>query len=472
VAQFDVQAGSAQGRELRELARTFAAARFAADGVRQSVRRLGLDADQDLPSILGGPVVVGGPASAVKGLGASISGLALDLPAIARAGATAAVVGRSADDVDSVLRRAAQDGRLKDLGDLGNGVAGFGLPDGGGVIGHRDQDVVLGGNRAAVTSAFATHDSKGGLTRATFAARLGPLARVPALIRAAGPARPIVAARAQGVPWVDALRQGSLAVTIVKPGVRLRVHLATDPAKVTDEQLPIAPGAQPPRPAPGPRPIDVALRDPAQTIRFLDDAKDGLDLPFLAGVKRALGTLDAIKGPLKTFGRIDVDVIIDQLTGTMTITPERGNTIAARAEMTSGDDLRTALNRIAAVPDVAMNLASVELNVDREGDAYTITDKGKAIAKVAVLDRTLVVTNDLRASLRAIAQRRPQRPRPGVAGALSFHVGGQALQDQLVRRLGLPELARLVLAGFGDVDGTARAERGGVDLDATLTLND
>jgi hypothetical protein len=472
VASFEVEADGEQGRALREMGRTFAAARFAADGVRQSVRALGLDADADLPSLLGGPVVVAGPAAAVRGLGASIGGLALDLPAIARAGATAAVVGRSSDDVAAVLRRATEDGRLRYLGKIADDVDGYALPRDAGVIGRRDQDLVLGGDRAAVVKAFAIRDGQGGLTRETFEERLGPLAKVPALIRAAGAARAIVAPRATDVPWVDALRQGSLAVTIEKPGVRLRVHLATDPAKVTDEQLPIAPGATPPRPAPGARPIDVALRDPAQTIRVLDAARDGLDLPFLDGVKDALATLDSIKGPLRTFGRIDVDDIINQLTGTMTITPERGDAVAARAEMSDGDDLRTALDRIAAVPDVALDLAGVDLNVDKRGDAYTITNGGKAVAKVAVLDKTLVVTNDLQAGLRAIADRRPQQPRAGSSGALSFHVGGRALQDQLVRRLGLPELSRLVLGGFGDVDGTARAERGGVDFDATLTLND
>jgi hypothetical protein len=472
VARFDVQAGSAQGAALRDLSRTFVAARFAADGVRQSVRALGLDADADLPSVLGGPVVVAGPASAVTGLASSISGLALDLPAIAKAGATAAVVGRSADDVGAVLRRAVEDGRLKKLPDVSKGVEAYSLPERAGVLGRRDADLVLGGNAAAVKAAFATRDGGGGLTKATFDARMGPLARVPALIRAAGQARPIIAARATGVPWVDALRQGALTVSLQKPGVRLRVHLATDPARVTDEQLPLAPGAQAPRPAPGPRGIDVAVRDPAQTIRVLDAAKDGLDLPFLDGVKSALGTLDDVKGPLKTFGGIDVDEIVGQLTGTLTVTPERGNTIAVRAEMTSGDDLRTALDRIAAVPDFALNLAGVDQNVKRDGDAYTITDKGKATMKLAVLDQTLVITNDLTASLRAIADRKPQPAKNANGGALSFHLGGQALQDELVRRLQLPDLARLVLGGFGDVDGAARAERGGVDHDATLALND
>jgi hypothetical protein len=472
VAQFEVQRGSGQGNAVRELARTFPAARFAADGVRQSVRALGLDADADLPSILGGPVVVAGPASAATALQASITGLALDLPAIAKAGATAAVVGRSSDDVAAVLRRATEDGRLKRLAAPTPGVEGYALPDGGGVLGRRDGDLVLGGTPEAVRKAFAIKDGKGGLTRAIFDERLGPLARVPALVRATAQPRALLAPTAQGVPWVDALRSGSLVVAIQKPGIHVRVHLATDATTLQDTDLPIAPGAQAPQPAPGARPIDLALRDPAQTIRTLDAVKDQLDLPFLDPVERALATLDSVKGPLKTFGRIDVDEILGRLTGTMTVTPERANTLAVRAELADGDELRSALNRLAAVPDVALKLAGVDLNVERDGEAYKITERGKAIVKLAVLDRTLVITNDQAASLEAIAARRPRAADPQAQGALSFHLGGAALQDQLVTRLGLPDLARLVLGGFGDVDGSARAERGGVDLDATLTLND
>jgi hypothetical protein len=470
VAQFDVQRGSQQGNVLRDLARTFPAARFAADGVRQAVRGLGLDADADLPSILGGPVVVAGPASAARGLSASIASLGLDLPAIVRAGATAAVIGRSADDVDAVLDRATSDGRLRKLATLPADVRQYALPDDAARLGVRDGAVVLARDAATLTRAFALHDNKGGLTRATFDERLGPLAHVPALIRATAQPRALISARAQGVPWVDALRSGSLAVAIEKPGVRLRVHLATDPSKLKPTDLPIAPGAQPPRPAPGTRPINVAIRDIGQTIDVLNATKDGLDLPFLQPLQDALGTLDSLKGPLKTFGRIDVDALIDQLTGTTTITQEAGDRLALRAELSDGGPLRTALNRLAAIPDVALELANVDLNVDRDDDTYTFTRDGKAFMKAAVLDDTLVVTNDLKVSLRGIADREPQAA--PLRGALAFHIGGAALQDQLIARLGLPDLARLVIGGFGSVDGTARAELGGVDLDATLELND
>jgi hypothetical protein len=472
VVEVDASKGSTQGAKLRELARTFLAARFAADGVRSAMRGIGLDATADLPELLGGPVVAWGPAGAVTSLGASIDGLGLNLPAVAQAGVTAAVVGTSADDVGAVFRRAVDDGRLARAAAPARGVEGYALataPGGGIVYGRRGAEVVLGADAAAVCKAFATRDAAAGLSPRTFDERLGSLAAVPALVRAAGPARPLLAARAQGVPWVDALRTGSLAVTLEQPGVRLRVHLATDPAKVTAQQLPLAGGAQPPRPAPGARPIDVAIRDPAQAFRFFDDNKAALDLPFADALKDALEQLDSVKGPLKTFGRIDVDDILDGLTGTATITPEGGNALALRAELTTGGDLTTALDRLAAVPDVALDLAGVKLNVKRDGDAYIITQSGKPVVKLAVLDGVLAVTNDQAASLRAIADRKPETTK--TLGALTFHLGGKAVQDELIRRLQLPELSRLVLGGFGDVDGGLRVERGGADLDATLALD-
>ena len=84
---------------------------------------------------------------------------------------------------------------------------------GGGVVGVEGADVVLGRDAAAVDAAIAVHRSGGGLTRRTFEERLGPLARTPALIRAVANARSVVAPKAAGVKWVDALREGALALS-------------------------------------------------------------------------------------------------------------------------------------------------------------------------------------------------------------------------------------------------------------------
>jgi hypothetical protein len=458
VAEFSVEAGDPQGEALRRLARTFPAARFGAGEARSAVQGLGVDPDRDLPALLNGPLVAWGPSGAIVSLGRSVSALRLELGPVLEAGVTAAVVGTGEDAIKRVLDRVAEK------------RGGKWHLRGGGVAGVEGADVVLGRDARAVDAAIDVHRREAGLSRRTFEERLGPLARVPALIRAVANARSVIAARAAGVRWVDALREGALALSLEGSALRLRVHLATDPAQVTDQDLPIASGAAAPNPAPGTRPIYLALRDVGQSVRVFDGARDQLQLSFLDGVRRALSTLDSVKGPLRTFGRIDVDGLIAQLTGTTTITQEaRPSTFALRSEMQDGAPLRTALNRIAAIPDFALRLARVDLNVRRSGEAYLITQNGKAIMKVAVLGNTLVITNDQDAGLRAIAGRRPEQA-PS-QGALVAHADGSAVQDEIIRRFDLPRLASIVLGGFGDLDAAARAERTGLDLTAALALN-
>lgn len=458
VAEFSVEAGDPQGVALRRLARTFPAARFGAGEVRSAVQGLGLDPDRDVPALLNGPLVAWGPSGAIVSLGRSVSALRLELGPVLEAGVTAAVVGRGEDAVKGVLNRVA-DRR-----------GGKWYLRGGGVAGVEGADVVLGRDAAAVDAAIDVHRRDAGLSRRTFEERLGPLARTSALVRAVANARSVVAPRAAGVTWVDALREGSLALSVEPQGLKLRVHLATDPSQVTDEDLPIATGAEAPRPAPGSRPIYVALRDVGQSIKVFDGARDQLQLSFLNGVKSALSTLDSVKGPLRTFGRIDVDALIAQLTGTTTITQEaKPNTFALRAEMQDGGPLRTALNRLAGIPDFALRLAKVDINVKRSGEAYIITKGKDPILKVAVLGNTLVVANDQDAGLRAIANRPPQPA--SSTGALVAHADGSAVQQEIIRRFDLPSLASIVLGGFGDLDASARAERTGLDLTAALALN-
>jgi hypothetical protein len=471
VAALEVQRGSPQGQALRDLARDFPAARFGADAIRGATRTLGFDADADLPSLIGGPVVIAGPASAVTAVSGSAAGLQLDLAPVLRAGAIAAVVGRSADDVKAVLDRAADDGRLRRLAPVADGVAQFALPDGAGVLGVRDADLVLAADAARLKTAFALRDRDGGLSRSTFEQRLGPVPR-PALLLATARPRAIIGDAGKGVPWIDALRGGSLSVRLAPPGLQVNVHLAIDPAVARPQDLPLAPDAPAPDPAAGSATIWGGVRNLSQTIRVLEASRDELQLPFVSGVTDALKTLDDLKGPLKRFGRIDVDAaLLDQLTGTTTITQEAQG-LALRAELRDGGPLRTALNRLAAVPDFAIDLANVtDLDLDKAGDdAYEVRRGGTTFLKVAVLDRTLVATNDLTAGLRRIANRPARKAQ--TTGALAFHAEGRAIQDQLVLRLGLPGLARLVLGGIGDLDGSARATAAGLDLAATLALED
>jgi hypothetical protein len=469
VAVLDVAPGSQQGRAVRDLQRTFPAARFAADSGRSAIASLGFDARDDPPKLLAGPLVVAGPSSAISRVIAGVGSLKLDVGTLLRAGSTVAFVGRSPGDVDDVVDAAADRRRLRPLADLPGAVQQYALPNGLGRMGVRDGDVVLAADGPRLAAAFALRARHAGTTRRSFEARMGPLLRTPALVRLVLLPRVLIGAAAANVPWVKALRSGAVAISVASPGLRLRAHLATDPAGLRPEDLPLAPGAAPPSPAAGPARLSAGVRDLAQTIHVLDAVKSDLRIPLLSGVTNALKTLDKYKGPLKTFGGIDVDqALIDQLTATTTITQE-AHGIALRAELRDGRPLRTALNRIAAVPDFLINLAGIGVNLAKAGDdAYEVREHSRTSLRVAVYGNTLIVTNDLGATLHAIAARRPVRA--PAAGALAFRAQGVAVQDLIIAQLRLPPLARLVLGGFGDFQGSARAEVSGLDVDATLAL--
>jgi hypothetical protein len=472
VAEFDVQTSSQQGHALRNLGSTFPIARFGVDSARDAIASLGLDPDNDVDPLLGGgPIVVAGDQQSLTALEGSVASLRPDLTTLLRAGAIAAVVARSADDAREVVERGVADRRLRELHPPGAPAHTrfFAIPHNAAVVAVRDADVLLGHDAQRLIDAIALRDRQGGLTRALFERRLGPLAARPAVIRAFADPRLLLRAHAPGVPFVDALRGGAFALTLERDGLRLRVHLPTDPRRLRPTDLPLAAGPQPPSPAPGVAPMDAGVRGLGQTLRVLDASRHSLKIPFLDPIINALDTIDSVKGPLKRFGGIDLDAaLLDQLAGTTTATREPHGW-AFRAELNDGGPLRSALNKLAAVPDFALSLANVDEDIDKSGDeAFALKRNGTTVLRLAVLGKTLVATTDPATGLRAIANRPLQHPKS--TGALTFHVEASAIQDTIIRRLGLPDLARLVLNAIGDLDGSAQSSVNGVDLDAKLHL--
>jgi hypothetical protein len=468
VAAMDVQPGSSQGAAVRDLARTQPIARFAAEAGRSAVASLGLDPAKDASRVLGGPLVLAGPNAVLSSITGTVSGLNLNVVPLIHAGTTASVVGRSAGDVEDAFDDAVKAGRLRELDDLPGDVKTYALPGNAAVAGVSDADVVYAADRQRLAAAFALHDRNQGYRAATFAANLGPLTQ-PALIRATVQPRVLIGNAAAKVPFVLALRSGAIALRVAPPGLHLGVHLATDPARLTPEDLPVAPGAVPASPAGGNTRMYAGVRGMNQTIKVLDATRSDLNIAFLKPALDALGQLDKYKGPLKTFGRIDVDAaLINQLTGTTTVTQEAKG-VGVRAELRDGGPLRTALNRIAAIPDFLLKLAT-DFNITHSGDeAYEFKSGGTTQLKIAVLGNTLVAATDSTTSLRAIAARRPvPAPRPG---ALAVHASGTAVQDFLIQQLKLPSLARIFLAGVGNLDGSIQSSLSATDLDAALVLS-
>jgi hypothetical protein len=109
--------------------------------------------------------------------------------------------------------------------------------------------VVVADSERRLRRALTRHDKGNGLTEAGFARRLGDLPH-DALVKVFGDLRPAVARRPlrrfTRLPWVRGVH--SFAATLGMGGPRLQLdgQVKTDPAKLTDDQLPIEAGDSPP----------------------------------------------------------------------------------------------------------------------------------------------------------------------------------------------------------------------------------
>ncbi|WP_205696545.1 hypothetical protein [Conexibacter sp. SYSU D00693] len=316
------------------------------------------------------------------------------------------------------------------------------------------------------------------LARRTAARRAGPGAgvvrrlralRAAALVRFAGdgrrlarlPAaaalRDVVPEVVRGVREVDGTLEAAGGAFTGRAAVRL----------APGSGVPLALGGAPARAAAFATPLVVGVRDPRPAFDAL--------LRWL-GAQR---TYDRASDVLRLLRRDDLDAVLrDQLTGTATaaVTPSgrlaptdtTDARVAVQAPLRDGGDLADLLEDVARVPDLLLGRADVD--VDRDGDVYTVR-LGETEVRVAVVGDRLGVVRGPGDPV-AVATRGPVRSTPPGAGALAARLDADAVREWLVARLGLPRLAALALGPIGDPTLALRAEPGRLDLELTVPITD
>jgi hypothetical protein len=349
------------------------------------------------------------------------------------------------------------------------------VPRGGGIALVVDGPVlVLARDAAGARAALDRRARRAGLRRSAFAARVAPAGGTgPALVRAAAPARLLAGRLTARLPIARRLHDGALALRVAAPGIRARFAATTTAtAPLAPADIPLAFGAAAPAAAAGVAPAALGLRDARHTLAVVRaDRAWRAALPQLAPVVAALDAADRVPGVLRRLAGLDVDAaLLDQLTGTTTVTRERSGAVVVRAELRDGGPLRTALGRLARVPDVALRLAgAADLHLGRAGaEAFTLRTGDAPALRLAVIGDVLVATPDARVGLRAVAHRAPRRP--GTAGALHAALSGPAVRGLVVATLRLPRLAGLLLGPLGAGTVALRVEPAGLTGEATLAL--
>ena len=413
--------------------------------------RVGLDYATELRPLLGGPLVLWSPEGTTQ---RRFSGW----------------IARDGDALGELLAAKEKTGALVEAPP----VADYALYTrrGGGAYARRGPLLVSAPDLAALRAVLARRQAGRGQWTPALLRERGLGLPGGAVARVVLDARALVAREGgttRRVPWVNALERAALTVTPEAGGLRVHARASTDPGVLAPDDVPIAPGVEPPVTR-GRAPVVAAVRDPQQTLAVARRVVDLLDPTRLDGLRQA-------EDVLGRFARVNLqDDLLGRLTGSATLTSRDGRTGTLRADLDDPGVTSDALGRLGTLARFGgplAGLAGVDLGgigVDeQDGGRYVVTQDGRLLVALAVVDGALVASTEPGADL-AAAARAPATPPAPTAGAFRATVSAEPLKDQLVRRLGLPAFARGALAPLRDAVVTARGERAIFDVQLVLPV--
>lgn len=319
--------------------------------------------------------------------------------------------------------------------------------------------VLASADAGAVTAALDRHAHGGGLTPAAVA---GDKAGLPSdsAVEAFGNLTTVLsspgAAKARRVPWVAAIRGYGVAVNESASGVTFQYHVDTSGGSLSSAQLPIASGSTPPSLA-GDLPIQVAMRNPAQVVRFAQSAAQAVSpasygryLTKLAKFKRKTG--------------IDLNRLVGTLNGDLIIESDTHTTIG-RASTSNPGAVAKALVDLSRAPKGVFNKATRFTPLG--GGLYDVKTARTRLT-LGVIANQLVVGKASPAAVRAFATA-PSTPAGGASGALAFKVALLDLLRSTLKHAPSPA-AQAILNLLGDVTGSTSADPSGLSGRATVAL--
>lgn len=410
----------------------------------------GIDFDADVRPLLGNDLVVAAP---------DVGSLAQDDESF-----IAALQVADAAKARELLER---DGR-----EVGESSGATIYEEGSGDVTALDGDVLVAADsREKLDQALARRDGADHLTEAQFEEGLADLPK-DALVRVYGDMQAILGTspeseRAQAVPWVGALGTLGAAGTASGDGLAIDFNLSTDPADLTDEDLPIAGGPEPPPIVAQEDDVGFGVRDPSQVVDFAEQAGEAANTPEFRQFEAAKAKLGRRLGV-----NIDRD-LVDQFEGDASLSLGVDGSFGFRSELQDPKGFQRTLDRLSRrVPDVAKGFGVDPVGIARPGggkDFYAIATADRDRAVFGVVGGVFVLAQDPeQASELAV---RPPEDVPGAQGSVTMRLDAESLAQRLARRFagGSGELGADFFAGpLGDATGSVEAEvdrlRGHVEL--------
>lgn len=320
--------------------------------------------------------------------------------------------------------------------------------------------LLFASSTADVEAALNRHAHGGGVSAGDFATAMGNLPS-NSLVETFGSLSSLLsssrAATAKKIPWVAALHSYAAAINATPSGLSIQFRLDTSGHSLSSAELPIASGATAPELA-GSFPIVVGLRDPAESLGFIEAAAQAID-------PGTFGQFASHENAAKSKTGFNLNTFAALLTGDLVVESNLTMTMG-RAQVSNP---ASAAAQLAKLPLVVRDIFRTAKGVKRlSGGFYAIKGSGRKSFDLGLVGDEFVAGLATPARLKAFATA-PAAPVAGAQGSVAVRVG---LLDLL--RLALKKrpsaLEKSVLSTLGDITGSASATPGALTGHLTMTL--
>jgi Protein of unknown function (DUF3352) len=331
---------------------------------------------------------------------------------------------------------------------------------GGGTFAVDGATVLIARSTADINAALDRHSGSQGISSSQYAGLTAGLSG-GSVIRMFGDLTQALstpqAAQARRVPWVAAIKGYGAAINLAPRAMTIQFHLDTTGQSLSSSQLPLAAGA----PSPGvsaSAPIQMGLRDLAQSIQFAESAAQAADPSQFATFTKRVGSLKRRAG-------FDLNTFVSMLSGTLEVSSNTKTTIA-RVGVSNPSAVDAMIQKLIRTPSLAFSKATRIRPLG--GGLYDIHKSSGSDLTMGVVADQLLLGKATPAQMRAFA-RAPSTNVPGAVGAIAFRIGLLDLLHLTLKRAPSP-VAQQLLERLGDLTGSVSATARGLDGTAKLAL--
>ena len=418
-------------------------------GIQSSIEQEGVNFDEEVRPVLGNEFVIAAPD--VEALSSDDDQFLATLPV---------------EDTEA-LQTLVDDEGATEVSEV-EGATVYELEDGD-FLGIDENVAIFADTQERIEGAISQSAADDGLTEDAFNDALGDLPE-DALVRVYADMPTILASdpeaeQAQQVAWVGALQTLGLTASAVDDGLAVDMNLTTDPEALSDDQLPIAAGAEDPPPVVAEDDeVGVGLRDPSQIADFVQ----------IAAEEAGAGEIELVKSQISERLGIDLDEdLIGQLTGEASVAVGLEGDVGFRSELADPAAFEDTLDQISQrLPQAAAGIGAQGLSLQAPSGGSSLyelrTPDGPPLS-LGVVGGLLVAAQDEQRA-QALAAAAPEEV-PDAEGSLTVRADAATIAEQAVAPfallLGDPQA---FLEPLGDLTGSLEADTSGLRGQFLLTV--